>query len=581
VRLNIVVAKFLEEHGVKHVFGVNGGACLWLIHGLTENTNVKFIPTAHEQGAGFAADAYARLGGVGVAMATSGPGATNLVTAIAASYQDSVPTLFLTGNVATFRQGARFGVRAYGFQELDVVSMVGKITKYAVQVSDPYTVLYHLGKALWVASQGRKGPVLVDLPDDLQRLDIDPDRMEPWVAPCARAVPHRPMPIKEVAQALLEARRPLFVWGAGVRDAAEPARALAASLGVPVACSWGAIDLMPAADELMCGGFGTHGTRPANFAVQNADLIISLGCRLDTKATGTPSHFARGARIAMVDMDAAELGKFRELGRRIDFPVQADCLEFVKALAQESAPQADWQDWRRQIAEWKRRYPSTDHPDWTGVRPYAFMRELAEYTTADDVIVSDTGCTLGWAMQGFPFKGERFVHAFNMTPMGYALPAAVGAAFATGKRVICLCGDGSIMMSLSELATIRRWNLPVKIFVFNNKGHAMCRQTQRQWLGSKYPATSLDGGLGFPDFENVADAFGIWVGTWVFMWPFIPGPLWGDVPALMPKFTVLKIDPEAQLIPQARYGAPIEDGDPALSREELRSQMIVPLLENA
>lgn len=565
MKLSELVASYLESQGVRHIFGVNGGACLHLIHGVCDVTKIQFIPTAHEQGAGFAADAYARLGGVGVAMATSGPGATNLVTAIAASYQDSVPTLFLTGNVATFRQGARFGVRVYGFQELDVVAMVGKITKYAVQVTDPYTVLYHLGKALWVARQGRKGPVLVDLPDDLQRMDVDPEQMEPWVAPTSRALPHRPMPIKEVAQALAEAQRPLFVWGAGVRDAAEPARALARSLGVPVACSWGAIDLMPAADPLMCGGFGTHGTRPANFAVQNADLIISLGCRLDTKATGTPSHFARGARIAMVDLDAAEIGKFRQLNRRIDFPVQADCGEFIEALAAQYDLGVYWFDWLEQIAYWKRTYPSTDHPDWTGVKPYEFMRQLAEHTTPDDIIVSDTGCTLGWAMQGFPFKGERFVHAFNMTPMGYALPAAVGAAFATGKRVICLCGDGSIMMSLSELATIRRWDLPVKIFVFSNGQHSMCVRTENQWLGGTHFSTSSHngGGLYFPDFTKVAAGFEI-----------------HNVATFGPTISVLNVDPAANLYCQARFGRPIEDSEPELPKDELRAQMIVPLLES-
>lgn len=355
-----------------------------------------------------------------------------------------------------------------------------------------------------------------------------------------------------------------------MRENVDKARHLARSLGIPVVCSWGAIDLLPADDPLMCGGFGTHGTRPANFAVQNADLLIVLGCRLDTKATGTPEHFARGAKIVMVDLDWNEIAKFDKLGRKIDVPIQADCGAFLDAL-DKAMPwkHSQWIHWQAQQVRWRQRYASKDDPAWTGVKPYAFMRELAQYTTPDDIIVSDTGCTLGWAMQGFPFKGERFVHAFNITPMGYGLGAAVGAAFATGRRVIALCGDGSIMMSLSELATIKRWTLPVKIIVFSNEGHAMCRQTQRQWFGGTYPATSFKGGLYFLDFKRVATAFGFQsVRGWRMLFN-------DDLPGL----SVIDIDPMAQLIPQARYGAPIEDADPRLPREELRQQMMIPLLE--
>lgn len=574
MKLAEVVAKYLESIGLTHAFGVNGGACLHLIHGLTDVTQVKFIPTAHEQGAGFAADAFARLNGLGCAMATSGPGATNLITACAASYQDSVPTLFVTGNVATFRFGRRFGVRAYGFQELDIVAMAKGITKYAVQVTDPAKILYCLEAAVWIARQGRPGPVLVDIPDDLQRMDVDWEALEHFGLTGLDAKPQQPdLHIAQVADWLRQAERPLFVWGAGVRAAATDARALARALGVPVACTWGAIDLMPADDPLMCGGFGTHGTRPANFAVQNADLIISLGCRLDTKATGEPKHFARGAKIVMVDLDAAELGKFEKLGRKIDLPIQADCGVFVKALAKavdsKSLPH-ERHNWSARICGWRMKYAPADDSSWTGVKPYAFLRELARYTTPDDIIVSDTGNTYGWIMQGFPFKGERFIHACNLTPMGYGLGAAVGASLATGRRVVCLVGDGGALMSLSELATIRRHNLNVKVILFDNQGHAMCRHTQRQWLGGTYPATSIEGGLGLPeDWAEIVNGFGIG-------WCVSLDDLFEDD---LPRFCELSIDPAASLATQARFGKPIEDSDPALPREELRSQMIVPLIK--
>ncbi len=372
----------------------------------------------------------------------------------------------------------------------------------------------------------------------------------------------------ELTFLIQNAKRPLFIWGAGMRPYAEQARALARSLGIPVACTWGAIDLLNHDDPLMCGGFGTHGTRAANFAAANADLLISVGCRLDTKATGHPAHFARAARIVMCDIDRAEIEKFKQLGRAIDIGIESDAGEFIAAMEgmERKTRSVMLYDWQCRIAYWKQRY-AMPTVTWPGINPYELMREIGKYTTKDDIICSDTGTALGYVMQGFPFKGERFIHAFNMTPMGYGLPAAIGAAFATGKRVVLITGDGSIMMSLPELATIARWNLPVKIILLNNQGHAMCRQTQRQWLGAKYPSTSIEGGLGFPEFTDTATAFGI--NTCAYISTLLdPDYHW-------PAFCEIDIHPDAQLIPQAKYGQPIEDADPQLPRDEFRAQMIV------
>lgn len=376
----------------------------------------------------------------------------------------------------------------------------------------------------------------------------------------------------ELISSLQAARRPVFIWGAGMRAYAAQALALARALGIPVVCTWGAIDLIHHDDPLFGGGFGTHGTRAANFAVQNSDLIISIGSRLDTKATGQPSHFGRGARIAMVDIDRAEIEKMAKVGRPIDFPICADAGAFIAAL--NASSEIDTSAWNRtgwvdHILDWRYRY---DDPvvDWPGINPYQLMKDIAQWTTPEDVIVSDTGCALGWLMQGFPFKGERFVHAFNMTPMGYGLPAAIGAAFATGRRVICVSGDGSIMMSLPELATIARWDLNIKIILLNNQGHAMCRQTQRQWLGGTYPSTSIDGGLGFPDFDDAVRSFRI---------PITPYYRLAELFSFEgPEFMEVEIHPDAGLMPQAKYGQPLEDADPPLPREEFRAQMMIPTL---
>src|SRR3990172_3125549 len=374
----------------------------------------------------------------------------------------------------------------------------------------------------------------------------------------------------ELISAIQSSRRPIFIWGGGMRPYGDYARMLASSFGIPVACTWGAIDLMHHDDLLMAGGFGTHGTRAANFAVQNSDFVLSLGSRLDTKATGLPAHFARAAQICMVDVDAAEIQKFSKLGRKIDFPICGDAGEFIGQLLasmnsiDNQRTRSYWSYWLERICGWKISY-SRPKITWPGINPYELMRDLAQYTTKDDILCSDTGFAFGWTMQAFPFKGERFLHAFNMTPMGYGLPASVGAAFATGRRVILITGDGSLMMSLSELSTVARWQLPIKIVLLNNKGHGMCRQTQRQWLGGSYPATSLEGGLGFPNFLATAKAFGL--GDWATLEHLFKD----DKPGMC----MIPIHPDAQLIPQAKYGQPIEDADPQLPREEFMKQMIV------
>lgn len=362
---------------------------------------------------------------------------------------------------------------------------------------------------------------------------------------------------KELISLIQHAKRPLFIWGAGIRPYATQALQLARSLGIPVATTWGAIDVIAHADPLMAGGFGTHGTRAANLSVANADLLISIGSRLDTKATGPLQTFARAAHIVMVDVDRAETAKFDRLGLKVE-GIVADAGEFIAALWERlgdiSRHEMARHEWAIKIQGWRRLY---DRPnvDWPGINPYDLMREIGSYTTPDDIIVCDTGCAIGWVCQAFPFKGERFLHDFNMTAMGWALPAAIGAHFATGKRVVCIVGDGSIMMSLPELATIARHDLPIKIILLDNQGHAMCRQTQRQWLGATYPSTSVEGGLGFPDWYETFRAFGI------------------------EDFQIHSIHPDAQLVPQARYGQPIEDADPLLPWEEFKSQMIIPPLE--
>jgi acetolactate synthase-1/2/3 large subunit len=365
----------------------------------------------------------------------------------------------------------------------------------------------------------------------------------------------------DVLGELIRAKKPLLVFGWGVRlaGAHEEAAEVAACLDIPVATTWGAADMFPDA----IGSFGTHGIRPANFAIQSADYILCVGARLDTKAMGAPpSSFAPNAKLVMVDIDAAELDKMGKVGRLPHRAIRADARNFLRMLlcwSREYEQHNTTNDddsgyvspWRLQIKEWKERYPAVlpAYRQDALINPYVFIDQLSDAVRTDDVIVSDTGCCLAWIMQAFKFRGQRFIHQFNQTPMG--------------------CG---LSVNITEMATVERHNLPVKIILFNNRGHAMCRQTQRQWLGGEYPATSVDGGLAAPNFLSIASAYGFrafktkWADSALIS---LEQCLEDDLPG----FLELETDINHGVVPQARFGAPLEDQEPVLPREELEEIM--------
>jgi acetolactate synthase-1/2/3 large subunit len=590
MKLSDIVARFLVRQNIKHAFVLSGGASLHLIHSIAEAEGVDFVCPQHEQAGAMAADAYARLtGGLGCAVATSGPGMTNLITGICCSYYDSVPVLLLTGQVATFRAKGETGVRQIGFQETDTVSICRSITKYAVLIRDPYRIEYELEKAVAIARSGRPGPVLVDIPDDLQRMDVDPSSLVKYRPRRSAQGPKRNIPrrlLQGCLKAIRGARRPVLVYGWGIHIAAAEAVALelARLTGIPVAMTWAGLDLMPGDDPLAIGGFGTHGVRHANFAVQNADLVISVGSRLDTKATGSPpSTFAREAALIMVDVDEAEIAKFKRLGRKVDLGICADAGVFLRALVEEARGLAfpDFSEWVEKIGDWRARYPPClpEFAEQTKVNPYWLIKRLSSMLREGEVIFSDTGCAVAWMMQAFEFKsGQRFIHAFNNTPMGYGLPGSIGASFAKpGQRIVLVTGDGSLQFSIYELATVIRHSLPIKILLLNNRGHAMVRQTQDMWLDGHHYATSIEGGLAFPDFAAVARAYGFRTDTLTLTADVdskLAAALDGDGPVLLN----IEIDPDHGVVPQVKFGRPNEDADPLLDRAEfLRNMLVKPL----
>jgi acetolactate synthase-1/2/3 large subunit len=372
--------------------------------------------------------------------------------------------------------------------------------------------------------------------------------------------------------------RPILIYGAGIHLSGCEKEAIeyAERINVPVVPTWGGLDLMPSAHPLSVGSFGTHGTRAGNFAVQNATHITAIGTRLDSKATGTPiESFAREAEIVMVDIDQREINKFK--GR-----VKGRCMDAKEYLSSPFVPFPLTADWRERIDEWKKKYPvvKPEYRRELGVNPYVFLEALSEQVPEDAVVCTDTGCAVAWVSQVWKWKkGQRFIHAFNQTPMGYGLPAAIGAYYAGAKNIILITGDGSLMMNIGELATISRKKLPIHIYMFNNQGHAMCRQTQREWLGSTYPSTSIEGGLSFPNFTGWAWYSGnagipAWVikkmedldnEKWIRYKQTFEGPL----------FCEIEIDPNCDVVPKVKYGYPNEDGHPLLPREEFNQQMIV------
>jgi acetolactate synthase-1/2/3 large subunit len=381
---------------------------------------------------------------------------------------------------------------------------------------------------------------------------------------------------------LIRAHRPVLIFGYGIKLAGAEYEALevARLLEVPVCPTWGARDVFPDC----VGAFGTHGVRAANFAVQNADYILCVGSRLDTKATGSPaSSFAPKAKLVMVDVDDAELEKMEKIGRPLNRAVRADARDFLRMLlswareyASHNGEPSDYEtEWQKRIRLWKEKYPPVPkEASLKDLNPYALIHALGSYISKDDVIVSDTGCVLAWTMQAYPFKGEGFIHAFNQTPMGYGLPAAIGAAFATGKRVVCVTGDGGLSVNITEFATASHHNLPITVILFNNQGHAMCRQTQRQWLNGEYVSTSPQGGVASPDFQDIARAYKfLSYGPNSISGYGIEDALGKVFRARGPAFLEIPIDPEFGVMPQARFGFPIEDQEPALSREELAEAM--------
>ena len=576
---------YLKEQGIKHAFLISGGSICPTLDKFDKNKNLEFICTAHEQGAAMAAEAYSRINeNFGVAMSTSGPGATNLITGIACAWFDSIPTLYVTGQVPTNEATKKDGPRQIGFQEVNIVDMVKPITKYSVKVNDPHKIRYEIEKAMYLAKSGRPGPVLLDLPFDVQRTEVDGNNLESFIAP-KKDIDYSLLDqkINQAIELIESAERPVIIVGAGVKlgKAQKRTRYLIEKLGIPVVESWGAIDLLPYDHPLFVEGYGVSHNRTGNFAVQNSDLILSLGSRLDTRQTGgKPWTFGRSAKKIILDVDASEIYKGR--GLEADVGLDYDINDFLDNILEktDNIKVKDLSSWKKRISDWKRQFPII-LPGYLDqkekVNPYVFMGALSDELKGGEIIVADTGANLMWTMQGWKTKeGQRIFSAFGNSPMGYALPASIGASFASDKGpVTCITGDGGIKMNIQELETIVRHNLPIKIFLINNHELGTIRQFQDSLFGSRHYASCYEGGLGDPDLLEVGKAYGletIQINNHLEMTDKIRHVLDCNRPVLCS----VELNHREKVIPKLEFGRPIEDSAPLLDREEFMKNMLVP-----
>ena len=584
------IADILVEEGVKHVFAVSGGASLHLIHSIADNKKISHICNHQEQASAMAADSYSRVtGNIGVAMATSGPGATNLITGICCSYYDSVPALLITGNASTKRQTGSTGVRQIGFQETPIVEVVKPITKYAVSITDPTEIEYELKKAISTAKSGRPGPVLVDIPDDLQREMIDVQNLKKYTTIEESLSEDKSQKlINSVFDMLKESERPVIVagWGIHLSNTQKEFVKFAKTLNIPVAFTWGAPDLMHYQDNLYIGTFGTHGMRHASFAVQNADLIISLGSRLDTKSTGSPiNSFAREAKKIMLDIDENELNKFSSFNLNFDLLLHMDLKDFFNNISDKQLEEfsMNTEKWVNQIKTWKETFKELDacsEIKTSQVNPYVFGKKLSKDLPNNSKLMIDTGCSIAWLMQSLEIpKSVRVFHDCNNTAMGWSVPAGIGAYFASEaiSPITVVTGDGSFMMTSYELATIMHHEIPLKIFIINNQGYSMIQQTQDQWLNSKYIASSKDGGLSFPSYNEIAKAYGI---EYIEISNTSECSKISNIMASNKAVICnVKIDEDFRVVPQVVFGKPNEDMGPLIPRDIFIKNMLVKPLD--
>jgi acetolactate synthase-1/2/3 large subunit len=510
------IAEFLAANDLRDVFLVTGGACAFAIDAVARHKALRYICFQHEQAAAMAADAVWRVTGrPGVTIATSGPGATNLLTGIGCSYFDSIPSLHLTGQVNQNESASYLGAkpRQAGFQETDIVSIARPLTKDAFQIDSVDRLPVELARALETATSGRMGPVLVDIPMNVQTSQM------PNAEVAVRKKRSLKQPLNAVDPSLVEklnrlfasSSRPLVLLGGGLglSGATEAVVRWLEEVKVPFVSSWSGMTYFNHDHPMYCGPIGVYGNRGANYIVQNCDLLIALGSRLDNRQRSGNSHsFAPLAKVCVVDIDAEELKKYAT--NKYD-TAEMDLWSFGNVVAALTRPRVSV-EWERYVCAIKTRYFGRDLSTFAAANgslsPYELVQRANALMDRDAIVISDTGANLCWVYQVFHRTQQTLFTAAGNSPMGYALPAAIGAALVDpGRQVICFIGDGGFQLNLQELQTVVHYRLPIKIVLLNNRGYGIIKQFQDSYCESRHEASGQ--GYSVPDFRRVAHAYGL------------------------------------------------------------------------
>lgn len=595
MKVSDYIAQLFVESNFKHIFSISGAGNVHLLNSIIDTPELISIHPHQEQSGVIASLAYKRIcGRMGVMITTSGGAATNAITGVLDAWADSIPVIVISGQEKTEYIKAHSALRMWGVQGFDIVKTVSNITKYAVLITDPTRVKYEIQKAIFLAETGRPGPVWIDIPTDVQAAQIIPQELESFVPEKDNGFSDGGIQLKHIENLLQKAQRPVFIFGNGIRlaNALESLHSMIEKFNIPFLLSWNGIDMLPSNHRLNFGREGTYGQRCANFVVQNADLIICIGTRLAIPQIGYDlKDFGRMAKKVVVDIDKTELDKF---SNDESFTlIQANALEFLdNMLETDIANTLNFDSWIETCNTWRTKYPFVEpmgmHQEVDKkLNSYSFIQVLSKYFSNDEVIVCDMGTALTCTHQSIMLNGkQRVVTSTGLGEMGYGLPGAIGASLATdNKRIICINGDGSMMMNLQELQTIIHHKLPIKIFIYINDGYLTIKHTQNNLFGNKFAGSGKASGVSCPDFGKIANAFGFKtfsIHTLDDADTIIPavfaeeGPVICEVfihpfQLLAPK-TSFNINPDGSLV-----SPPLEDLSPFLSRTQLIEEMIIPL----
>lgn len=601
VKLSDFITDYLYKKGVGHIFLISGGGNIHLIDSVGKS-KIKYVCNHHEQASAFSAEGYSRLTGkLGVCLVTTGPGGTNAITGVISTWLDSIPMLVISGQVKRelIGAGTKLGLRQLGSQEINIIDMVKPVTKYAVTVMEPNEIKYHLEKAIYLATTGRQGPVWLDIPLDVQGSFVDKDKLKSFT-PSEVKPPYETNKkilkqlVKKTLDKMIKSKRPVIYAGNGIHlsGAEKEFLQLINSLKIPVLTSYVGYDLVPSNHPYFFGRAHALGQRAANFIIQNCDLMLSIGARLDILTVGfTYKAFARKAYKIMVDIDKKEIEKPI---LSIDLQVNFDAKDFIDEMLKQMKKRktsydiAEWLDYGRRL---NKKYLSVlpeYYKEKKFVNPYCFIEAIGKYLTPGEIIIESNGVgPLNCMYQAFYVKpNQRIILNLGCAQMGYGLPAAIGASFAAnGKRIICLEGDGSLHMNVHELQVMKHHNLNIKLFVYSNDGYLSIKNTQVGLFNSRFVATDSKSGVSCPDYLKLGRSYGIKsirINNHKDMEEKIKyvlnykGPIICDIHALPEMALSQKL--MAKKLPNGQFASPpLEDMGPFLPREEFEENMLIPL----